>query len=201
MICISTIFINANLITLAKKTLIWYTEHMGHGCDITADFKANPSAELLGVFEFMQPVAMWDEYSIVFFAKIGDEVKLYHYLTEDENDPEEWDKVWAALEFFRQKGIEMDINLGPGDPTPIYSRVLYPAEDLGKPFYVVKTPSTIWKKIYRYFSFVDEFQLNKELSITEQIRTVTYARWHYDPIYLYGGIEGTENQFRLEPNW
>lgn len=149
----------------------------------------------------MQPVVWWDEYSIVFFAKIGDEVKLYHYLTEDENAPDEWDKAWAALEFFRQKGIEMDINLVPGNRTPIYSRVLYPAEDLGKPFYVIKTQPNLWKKIYRYFSLVDEFQLNKELSVTEQIRTVTYARWQYDPIYLYGRIDGTEDQFLLDPNW
>lgn len=183
------------------KSRMCYTECMGHGNDITADFKADSSAKLLCVFEYMEPVCWWNEYNIVFFAKFGNEVKLYHYLTDDEHAPEEREKAWNALDFFRRQGIKMDANPVPRMTTPLYSRVLYPAEDFGKPFYVIKTPASLWKKIYRRFSLRDEFQLNKELSITEQIRTVTYARWQYAPILLYGGIEETENQFRLEPNW
>lgn len=176
---------------------------MGYGKDIIADFKENPSEKILCIFEYVRPCYPEDEYNIVFLAKDGDEVKLYHYLNEADT-PEENAKLDAVIKYFRQKGIKLKIRLLQTEEKPFHSSVLYPAEDSGKPFYVPKTPARLWKRIYLWCTFTDEFQLNKELTFTEKIRMVTIKRWQDIPVLLYGHQEGAElrdNQWELDPNW
>ena len=176
---------------------------MGYGKDIIADFKENPSEKLLCIFEYVRPCYPEDEYNIVFLAKDGDEVKLYHYLNEADT-PEENAKLDAVIKYFRQKGIKLKMRLLPTEEKPFHSAVLYPAADSGKLFYVPKTPASLWRRLYQWCTFTDEFQLNKDLTIADEIRTVSIKRWQYIPVLLYGHPEGAklrDDQWALDPNW
>lgn len=167
---------------------------MGRGEEIVASFEAHPSEKLIGVFEYMEPGFFWDVHNIVFISQDGEEIYLYHYLNDE--DTEELKKLQCAFEFFKAQNIVLEECPVQVIPPPLYSKVLYPPQDLGKPVYINATlhtnkpkPVTFWQKIASFFSEhtpqADTIQLNEELSFSEAMETVTVKRWqsHHIPLY------------------
>lgn len=165
---------------------------MGTGEEIVASLAEHPSEKLVGVFEYMEPGYIWDEHNIVFITQEGEDFFLYHYISDE--DKEELARLQAAFEYFNAQGIVLEECPVQVIPKPFYSRVLYPAEDLGKKVYISdqedrREPVTLWEKIVRYCTDDEPtsftLHLNEELSIAAALKSVTIKRWQSHPIPLY----------------
>lgn len=165
---------------------------------LISDFLVNNQAKLICVFEYLLPGIICDEHNIVYMIKMKDCVCAYHYVHDGNEETRE---IFAINEFFHDRGIEIvetPINV---TPLPFFSRILYPIDDMGKPFYVSKKNDSILDKFMRLFCCKEEIMLNKNISFIECIKRIHIKRRKTPPILLYQPINGAGYEWQIDANW
>ena len=165
---------------------------------LISDFLVNNQAKLICVFEYLLPGIICDEHNIVYMIKMKDCVCAYHYVHDGNEETRE---IFAINEFFHDRGIdivETPINV---TPLPFFSRILYPIDDMGKPFYVSKKNDSILDKFMRLFCCKEEIMLNKNISFIECIKRIHIKRRKTPPILLYQPINGAGYEWQIDANW
>lgn len=166
---------------------------------LISDSLDNSQAELICVFEYMRPGIIWGEHNVIFICRMKDAVYAYHYIHDVHEDSKELDVIY---DFFLKKGIGLSETPVNVIPTPFFSRVLFPPNDCGKPFYEVKRSGDIVDKIKRFlFFFSDELMMNKELSFIDKIKKIHLRKENFPAIYLYHPMENSGCEWQLVPNW
>lgn len=162
---------------------------------LISDFCNHHQEQLVCVFEYMLPGVIWDEHHIVFMSQMKDVVYAYHYVHDDNEETKE---IFAIYDFFREKGISLRENPVNVSPPPFYSRVMFPTDDCGKPFYVTKRPQNIVEKIWGMFR--SEVMLNTNLSVSDKIKKVYMQRRPVLPILLYQPMPDSDGAWQFVDN-
>lgn len=165
---------------------------------IISSFSVNSQEELICAFEYMLPGLIWDEHNVVFMSRIKDSVYAYHYIHDDNVETRE---LFAIYDFFQKKGInlkETPINIVP---SPFFSRILFPPDDLGKPFYITKRPNNIAEKVLNLFCCKEQIMLNKNLSCIRDIKNIYLKKKQALPIPLYQPVDDSGYAWQLDANW
>lgn len=116
---------------------------------LISDFLVDNHAKLICVFEYLLPGIIWDEHNIVYMIKMKDCVCAYHYVHDDNEETRE---IFAINDFFHDRGIDIEETPINVTPSPFFSRILYPIDDIGKPFYVYKKIIIYWRKLWDCFA-------------------------------------------------
>ena len=165
---------------------------------LISDFLADNQAKLIFVFEYMPPGIIWDEHNIVYMIQMNDNVYAYHYVHDDK---EETDEIWAINDFFHERGIDIKETPINVIPPPFFSRVLFPAIDFGKPFYVPKKKNSLLEKLVDLLLCKEEVMLNPNISFIEYIKKIHLRKTQYPPILLYRSINDSGYELQMNPNW
>ena len=165
---------------------------------LISNFRMRKQEKLICVFEYMLPGIIWDEHNVVFISRYKDNVYAYHYIHDDKEETKE---IFAIYDFFREQGIHLEETPMNVVPPPFFSRVLFPPEDSGKPFYVAKSANNLMEKLLRLFHSYEPVMLNKNLSFTKEIKTIHQRKCQYHPILLYRATDNSSCEWELDENW
>ena len=164
---------------------------------LISDFLVDNHAKLICVFEYFLPGIIWNEHNIVYMIQMKDCVCAYHYVHDDQEETRE---IFTIDDFFHDRGIDIKETSINVTPPPFFSRVLYPAVDLGKPFYVLKKSNSILEKLMGLFCCKEEIMLNQNISFIECIKKIHLKRKQYPPILLYQPINGAGYEWQIDAN-
>lgn len=155
------------------------------GQGFISTFSGDAAAELVCVFEFMEPGLIWDEHNVVFICRLGGTKMAYHFIHDDKEESKE---IRAIYNFFRERGIDLRETPVYTIPPPFFSRVLYPPQDAGKRFYQPAPSEGLIEKIRRCITAGTPLEVNPELSFRHELQSnIRLKEWRHLPLYLYNG--------------